>query len=64
VRCDAGPGMIISLDQEPDQKRLGLASKLGVSVVVEVKEGNFKLLNPDVAPPVASIFATQLALET
>ena len=56
VSCDSLPGMIVFLDREPDEKRLRLASKLGVSVVVAIEEGKFKLLNPEVAQPLASVF--------
>ena len=50
------PELIMLLDQKPDDKRLRLASKLGVSVVVEIEEGKFILLNPEVAQPLASVF--------
>jgi len=44
------------LDRAPDQRRLDLASELGVSVVVERQQGDFELLNPEVAPVLTTIF--------
>jgi hypothetical protein len=50
-------GLIILLDKELDNpRRLELASKLQVSVVVERKEGVFVLLNPEVSSTLRGLF--------
>jgi hypothetical protein len=50
-------GMMIFLDKELDNpRRLELASKLQVSVVVERKKGAFELLNPEVNNALRGLF--------
>jgi len=49
------PNMIIFLDDHVDENRMILATKLGVSVVLE-RAGEFILVNPIVAPALCSVF--------
>jgi hypothetical protein len=46
---------VILLDHEPSEKCIALASRLGVSVVAEIGS-QFRILNPSVAPALASVF--------
>jgi hypothetical protein len=56
VTCDSTPEMILFLDCEPDEKRIDLASRLGVAVVVETAKGQFRILNRRAAPLLATLF--------
>jgi hypothetical protein len=56
IRFEEIPDMVMLLDCVPDQRRVQLASRLGVSVVVERAEGQFVLLNPEVAPALTQMF--------
>jgi hypothetical protein len=49
VLFDSSPSLIMLLDRAPETKRLALATKLDVSVVVERASGVFEFLSPAVA---------------
>jgi hypothetical protein len=52
------PRMIMLLDAEPDSKRVELASRHDIAVVVERKSEQFVILNPQVLPRLSSVFST------
>lgn len=52
------PHLIMFLDRPLDAKRLGLATKLRISVVVKERD-SYRLLNPSVAPSLEFIFQTK-----
>ncbi|HJZ73817.1 MAG TPA: hypothetical protein VKE51_18880 [Vicinamibacterales bacterium] len=56
MQFESKPGLIALLDRLLDAKRLALAAALGIAVVVEVSEGEFTLLNPEVAVELHPIF--------
>jgi hypothetical protein len=62
LRFDRLPGLIMFLDRPPDAKRLQLATRLGVAVVIEQAQGEFTLLNLAAAPTLATVFRTTEAL--
>ena len=51
------PRLVMLLDRPPEARRIALAMKLGVVVVVEHAEGEFGLLNSDVASALTEVFA-------
>jgi len=55
LKYDVPPQMIMFLDQELDAPRLALATKLGVSVIVQ-QNNRYRLLNPNVAPVLQQLF--------
>jgi hypothetical protein len=57
LKYERQPHMIMFLDQPLDAKRLALATKLHISVVVKSKDC-YRLTNPCVAPALESIFET------
>lgn len=59
VRFDRPPAMVMFLDADPGTKRTALATRLGIAVVVEVKEGRYGLLNPTVAPSLGELFGAK-----
>jgi hypothetical protein len=48
--------MIIFLDQEIDEDRVSLASRLEIAVVIRSGD-DFLLLNPEVSPELKSVFS-------
>src|SRR5262249_6124824 len=56
MRFAAAPNLIMFLDRLPDQKRIALATRLGIAVVVELVPGDFSLVNPVNWPMLTSIF--------
>ena len=58
MQFDSMPGLVMLLDRAPDAQRIAVASKLGVSVVVERQPGSFELLNPLVAPVLQVVFSS------
>ena len=61
MQYDSAPGLLILLDYVPDEKRVALATKLGIAVVAEYPMGMFELLNPTVAPALISTFRRSAA---
>jgi len=54
------PGLIIFLDKNvDDERRLSLATTLGIAVVVERSKGDYEILNPKVSESLASLFASK-----
>ena len=60
TRVTDKPGLVIFLDKNVDeQRRLDLATKLGIAVVVERGKSDYVVLNPDVSESLASLFASK-----
>jgi Domain of unknown function (DUF3427) len=59
LRFDSPPQMVMFLDAEPDSKRVQLATKFSIAVVAEIG-GDYRLLNPTVAPELQSVFQRAL----
>jgi len=59
LRFNDPPHMVMFLDNDPDSRRVALASKFLISVVVERDDGEFALLNPGVRPSLKSLFAAK-----
>jgi len=58
VQCEGPVKLIMFLDDDLDASRVELASKSGISVVVEKTHGHYTVCNPKVNKRVAAIFRT------
>jgi hypothetical protein len=56
LQFDLLPGLVMLLDRSPDAKRIAMATRLGISIVVEEEIGAFKLLSQAQAPELHTIF--------
>ena len=56
VKTNDHPRMIIFLDQNMDEARVALASRLEIAVVIK-SDDDFILLNPEVSPELKSVFS-------
>ena len=56
IKVDDHPKMIIFLDQEIDEVRVSLASRLEIAVVIRSGD-DFLLLNPEVSPELQAVFS-------
>jgi len=62
LRFKDPPRMVMFLDRNPDSRRLALANKLLIFVVVEDENGNFSLFNPEITPSLRSIFGVKVRI--
>ena len=60
IKVDDNPRMIIFLDQEIDEDRVSLASRLEIAVVIRSGD-DFLLLNPEVSPELQAVFSPIVA---
>lgn len=55
LKFEKPPGMVMFLDHRLDERRVALASKYAITVIVE-QQGRYVVLNPEVAPPLRDVF--------